>query len=93
MAVGDGEIGTHLIADGRNGDLKTADALIRASLPPIERRGDKIGALAKMSLAALYLDAGDADLARPIIDELRALNVLHPEFIALSTQFQAAAVD
>ncbi len=77
----------------RNGDLKTADALILASLPPIERRAEKIGALAKMSLAGLYLDAGDGDLARPIIDELRALSVRHPEFIALSAQFQAAAVD
>lgn len=71
----------------RNGRPESARAISMRAIEILEPETARVSAASKIHLAALYLDVGAVQKAAPIIAELEALHVNHPDFQAIKGQY------
>lgn len=66
--------------EAERGETARASDVIKRAIDAIEPVASRTSAIAKIYLAGLYLEAGLADKATGIVDELDRLRVRHPDF-------------
>jgi len=75
----------------RRGADDDARAILDRSIAAIRPMTDRIPAMAKIGYAAACMNVGELDRAAPLIAEMEALGVRHPDFLALKSDFQKLA--
>jgi len=73
--------------ESRRGEEENARKTRTRSINAVEPVLNRISAAAKIDVAALYLEAGTIDKAAALINELDALGVRHPAFMALKSNY------
>lgn len=77
--------------EGSRGRADAARAYAAAGVRELERRGNSLTPLARVSLAGLKLESGDAAAARRIADALGAAGMAHPEYRELELRLRQFA--
>lgn len=77
----------------RKGFSDRAATIITDGIRSLEPARNRLPMSARIYLAGLYLEAGAPEKAAPILDELEALGVRHPDYLELRKRFQSLAVN
>lgn len=86
-------VGSTALADyeRRAGRIDRAGAITDRAIGALRPIEDSLSASARMYLAALYLMSGRPGEAAPIMADLEALGLKHPDFLALQKDYMLAA--